>query len=86
MKDDDEQALEKSLAEAEAALDELRAATGQGKLYPGPRDPAAAQPPLCSFCGRGINQVKRMIQGGQACICDGCIKLVNEVKDVAPDP
>lgn len=83
---DDEEAAEKALAEAEAALDDLREASGQGRLYRGPRDPAAAQPPLCSFCGRGINQVKRMIQGDHACICDGCIRLVNEVKDVAPDP
>lgn len=33
-----------------------------------------AEPPLCSFCGKGVNQVRRMIQGQRGYICDGCIK------------
>ncbi|MCW8943417.1 MAG: hypothetical protein OQL27_01515 [Sedimenticola sp.] len=32
------------------------------------------EPPICSFCGKGSNQVKKMIQGPDAFICNDCIK------------
>ncbi|TVT59839.1 MAG: hypothetical protein FHK82_02335 [Sedimenticola thiotaurini] len=32
------------------------------------------EPPFCSFCGKGTNQVKKMIQGPDAFICSDCIK------------
>ncbi|TVO76932.1 MAG: hypothetical protein FHK78_09025 [Sedimenticola selenatireducens] len=41
------------------------------------------EPPFCSFCGKGSNQVKKMVQGPSAYICSDCIenyrtKLVND--------
>lgn len=33
-----------------------------------------AEPPLCSFCGKGINQVRRLIEGQRGHICDSCIR------------
>lgn len=39
----------------------------------------------CSFCGKRVDQVKRMIAGpdGSAYICDDCVKLCNEVLEDA---
>lgn len=40
-----------------------------------------AKPPLrCSFCDKGDEQVKRLIEGPDSiCICDECIQLCNEI-------
>ena len=36
----------------------------------------------CSFCGKGENQVKKMLTGpAGACICDECVKLCQEIID-----
>jgi hypothetical protein len=32
----------------------------------------------CSFCGKTEDQVKRLIAGQHAFICDGCVALVHE--------
>ena len=38
-------------------------------------------PPLCSFCGRGSNQVRKLVAGANtnAVICDECTIFVAEV-------
>jgi hypothetical protein len=36
-------------------------------------------PPLCSFCGRGTNQVRKLVAGANAFICDECTIFVAEV-------
>ena len=36
-------------------------------------------PPLCSFCGRGSNQVRKLVAGANAFICDECTILVAEI-------
>ncbi|MFN2470912.1 MAG: ClpX C4-type zinc finger protein [Gaiellaceae bacterium] len=46
----------------------------------------ASEHPLCSFCGRGEQQVKKLIAGPGVCICDSCVDLCKEIvhEDVAP--
>lgn len=38
-----------------------------------------AEPPLCSFCGKGKNQVELMIEGPKAHICNECVTLCKEI-------
>jgi len=35
----------------------------------------------CSFCGRGQDQVRKLVAGPGVYICDQCITLCNEVLD-----
>lgn len=37
--------------------------------------------PKCSFCGKGQNEVKRLIAGPMVYICDECVGLCNEIID-----
>ncbi len=38
------------------------------------------EPPLCSFCGRGANEVARMLAGfHDAHICDECVMLAQKI-------
>lgn len=39
----------------------------------------AAEPPFCSFCGKGKNQVELMIEGPSAHICNECVTLCKEI-------
>jgi hypothetical protein len=39
----------------------------------------AATPPVCDFCGKGVNQVQTMIAGTSAHICDNCSTICAEV-------
>jgi ATP-dependent Clp protease ATP-binding subunit ClpX len=39
----------------------------------------------CSFCGRSEEQVKKLIAGAHAFICDECVGLVSKAL-VADDP
>lgn len=34
---------------------------------------------VCSFCGKSQDKVKRLVSGPGVCICDGCIKLSEDV-------
>lgn len=40
----------------------------------------------CNFCGRGLRRAKRIVRGGPSAhtICDGCLKLCNQVLDETP--
>ena len=40
--------------------------------------PTVAQQ-ICSFCGKSVNEVKRLVSGQNVCICDECIKLCNDI-------
>jgi ATP-dependent Clp protease ATP-binding subunit ClpX len=33
----------------------------------------------CSFCGKGVDQVEKIIQGPSVHICNECVGLCNEV-------
>lgn len=41
--------------------------------------PRKKSEPICSFCGRPASQVKRLISGINAYICDECIKLASNI-------
>ena len=41
--------------------------------------PRKKSEPICSFCGRPASQVKRLISGINAYICDDCIKLAYNI-------
>ena len=38
-----------------------------------------AEPPYCSFCGVGKNQVQGFVQGPSANICDDCIEYCQQL-------
>jgi ClpX C4-type zinc finger/Sigma-70 region 3 len=40
----------------------------------------------CSFCGKSQNQVKKLIRGSAACICDECLDLCNDILEEDPIP
>lgn len=43
-------------------------------------------PPLrCSFCGKGHDDVRKLIASPTASICDECVRLSAELIAVAPD-
>ncbi len=64
----DETDLEKALREQHEANNELRRQNGQAPL---PLLPTAE---VCSFCGKGKDEVRVLFHGPEACICDVCIK------------
>jgi ATP-dependent Clp protease ATP-binding subunit ClpX len=39
----------------------------------------------CSFCGRGQDQVKRLLAGEKALICDQCVAAAARTVKEAPD-
>ncbi|MCL1892339.1 MAG: ATP-dependent Clp protease ATP-binding subunit ClpX [Alphaproteobacteria bacterium] len=34
---------------------------------------------ICSFCGKQMHEVKRLVSGKNVCICDECINLCNDI-------
>ncbi|MDR1696634.1 MAG: ATP-dependent Clp protease ATP-binding subunit ClpX [Rickettsiales bacterium] len=34
---------------------------------------------ICSFCGKAMHEVKRLVSGRNVCICDECIGLCNDI-------
>jgi ATP-dependent Clp protease ATP-binding subunit ClpX len=37
------------------------------------------QPQICSFCGKQMHEVRRIVTGKNVCICDECINLCNDI-------
>lgn len=33
----------------------------------------------CSFCGKGKDEVKKIITGPKVCICDECVEVCNDI-------
>lgn len=66
---DDPEKIERKLVEAE-----LLRLINDGRELRG-EAPAATfpEPPFCSFCARGKNEVNGMIEGISAHICDACV-------------
>lgn len=60
---DDRKLLEREIL---TALNQLRELRGE------PPTKSLPEPPLCSFCGRGKNEVSGLIEGLDAHICDAC--------------
>ena len=46
-------------------------------------DPVSPQTLFCSFCGKSQHEVRKLIAGPTAFICDGCVDICTEV--VEPD-
>lgn len=46
---------------------------------PNEKDPAVKLQPSCSFCGKGQDQVRKIIAGPAVYICDECVDLCNEL-------
>ena len=38
-----------------------------------------SSPQVCSFCGKSVNEVKKLISGKNVCICDECISLCSDI-------
>lgn len=36
-------------------------------------------PQFCSFCGKAVYEVKKLVSGRNVCICDECINLCNDI-------
>ena len=34
---------------------------------------------FCSFCGKSVYEVKKLVSGRGVCICDECINLCNDI-------
>ena len=39
----------------------------------------------CSFCGKGEDQVKKLVAGAKALICDQCVAIADRIMKTAPD-
>ena len=44
-----------------------------------PKDHSGDKDVLCSFCGKGQDEVKKLIAGPTVYICDECIELCNDI-------
>ena len=44
-----------------------------------PKEFKIAEPPYCSFCGQGKNQVEVMIDGPSVYICNECVELCRKI-------
>ena len=68
MSDNNEMDYEKAMRELIDAENELRKMAGEPeKQY------IKAEPPFCSFCGKGKNEVKAMLTGPSVYICNECV-------------
>lgn len=78
--DDNSEATRKAAAEMNAAVDKLLALQGRPTIYQANAELTKIEPekPLCTFCGKGVNQVEKMILGPGANICDQCVMLCYE--------
>ena len=39
----------------------------------------------CSFCGKTEDQVKKLVAGAKALICNECVRIAQRVMQEAPD-
>ena len=51
------------------------------KIKSGETDSATENTPpqFCSFCGKAVYEVKKLVSGRNVCICDECINLCNDI-------
>jgi ATP-dependent protease Clp ATPase subunit len=43
------------------------------------------RPPMkCSFCGKGADQVQKLIAGRRVYICEACVQTCNKILDALP--
>ena len=78
MPDDESKKYELARQELEKTVDDLRALRGKAPVYDASANKTndeSPEPPFCSFCGKGCNQVRHMLKGNNAYICDQCLTL-----------
>ena len=79
MDKDNEIDYEKAKRELESSINELRRLRGK-KEIPYQDIPEESEPPFCYFCGKGKNQVLKMIEGPKgAYICNECVVICSEI-------
>ena len=62
------------------AMNALREIQGKTAIpYREPDISLIHEPPFCSFCGEGVNSVRKLIAGHNAFICDKCVALAAEI-------
>lgn len=49
------------------------------KLPANPHPAPKPKEPICSFCGKGANEVTKLIAGPAVYICDECVDLCNDI-------
>jgi hypothetical protein len=64
----DFQNYQKAMRELQEAANQLRVMRGEV-----PKEVVAVEPPFCSFCGKGKNEYRKLIQGPEVSICDECV-------------
>lgn len=77
MTNDDPEAIKRAAADMEAEIDKLLDLRGLSTIYQAKSGltKKESKEPLCTFCGKGVNQVEKMILGPGANICDQCVML-----------
>lgn len=73
-KDDDSSDYKLAQKELQDTVRNLCKVSGQ----PVP-DFVEAQPPFCSFCGKGTNQVRKMVAGPSVYICNECVTTAQRI-------
>lgn len=77
---DKKDGLPKLVQNVEQSIDAILVAEGKAPIYENTGLPACdPKPPFCSFCGKGENQVRQMLPGKDAFICDQCVMLCHEI-------
>jgi len=77
----DEEEYIKAQKELQEAVDDLRKLRNQRSRSKG----ITPEAPFCSFCGKGHNEVKKLLAGKEAYICNECVELAKEVFDEEPN-
>jgi hypothetical protein len=78
--DETKQEIAAARVTLESAIDNLRQFHGKAPIYASTNEECIApEPPFCSFCGKGTNEVRRMIQGQTAHICNQCAVLCHDI-------
>jgi hypothetical protein len=54
----------------------MAAAADQAAVAVGPGDAPSVR---CTWCGKGEGEVRKILSGGSAHICDGCVALCSDV-------
>ena len=81
MSDSDKREYAGAVLEVQEAINALRILHGEQPIDYLPIDQTNSTPvpPLCSFCGKGKNQVRAMVAGPSAHICNECIVLCQSI-------
>ena len=71
----DDEEYKKAQKELQDAVEELHTAQKEQSRSQG----VTPKPPFCSFCGKGHNEVGKLIAGKDAYICNECVEAAKQV-------